>query len=399
MWPSGAVNLLLTRETAPEELALCTFGRDTALELQQRFIQSALACGVPGDPSRVSISTIHSLCHRILAFHAEMAGLRPDYDLLDEREQRLLLHKEFESIFGPDWGVLSGRGWRDEEHSVVEAARYFDRICDELIDPLDLARSGRPHVASLGRCCLRYRELLLDQNSVDFAHLQVWAEQVLQQDDIATKQGGVIRHLIVDEFQDTSHVQMRILHQLARVHGNIAVVGDDDQSIYRFRGASVANLLQFPRRFPGCHTMELSTNYRSHRDIVAASREWMATAAEWEVDGRAYRYAKSIGPNAPETHPDYPAVISVQGTDAQGEVRQLGELLRFLRDNGVIRAGGAAAPQREGPSERPLPGRPGFRRHTGPLRTRRPRPSSCGRRTYWSPPSTRPRAVSGRWSS
>ena len=334
-----AVNLLLTGETAPGELALCTFGRDSALELQQRFRQAALACAVPGDLSRATVSTIHSLCHRVLAPHVDLADLRPHYQLLDEQEQHLLLHREFQPIFGPDWDVLSGRGWRDGIHTVAEAARYFDRLCDELIDPEDLSRSERPFIAALGRCCLRYRALLLARNAVDFAHLQVWAEQVLRCDGIAAGLGRSLRHLMVDEFQDTSQVQLRILSRLVRADGNIAVVGDDDQSIYRFRGASVANLLEFPRRFPGCRTVELSTNHRSHRDIVAACREWMETAAPWSTPGagsRSFRYGKNLAAHAPETHADYPAVIAVQGADALDEARQLGELLRFLRAKGVI---------------------------------------------------------------
>ena len=334
-----AVNLLLTGETAPGELALCTFGRDTASELQQRFRQAALACAVPGDLSRATVSTIHSLCHRVLAPHADLVGLRPHYQLLDEQEQHLLLHREFQPIFGPDWDVLSGRGWRDGIHTVAEAARYFDRLCDELIDPEDLSRSERPFIAALGRCCLRYRALLLERNMADFAHLQVWAEWVLRCDGIAAGRSGSLRHLMVDEFQDTSQVQMRILSRLAEVHRNIAVVGDDDQSIYRFRGASVANLLEFPQQFPGVRTLDLSTNHRSHRDIVAACREWMDTAAPWsspEAGGRSFRHGKDLAAHAPETHADYPAVIAVQGADAPDEARQLGELLRFLRASGVI---------------------------------------------------------------
>ena len=338
-----AVNLLLTGQTAPEELTLCSFGRDTARELQQRFTRYAQACGVPGDLSRVRINTVHSLCHQVIVSNAAMVGLRPEYKLLGEREQHLLLQQEFAAIFGPDWDTLAARGWRDGTHTVGEAARYFDRICDGMIEADALAGSGRPFIAALGRCLRRYRALLLAKNAVDLSHLQVWAEQVLRRDDAAAKQGGVIRHLMVDEFQDTSHVQMRILHRLGEFQGNIAVVGDDDQSIYRFRGASVANLLQFPLRFPGCRVLELSTNYRSHPGIVAASREWMATAAGWEVDGRCYRYAKALVAHTPETHPDHPAVISVQGQDPLGEARQLGELLRFLRDNGVIASYGQAA--------------------------------------------------------
>ena len=331
-----AVNLLLTGQCPPGGLVLCTFGRNAALELRQRFTVAAQACGGLGNISQVDISTIHSLCHRILTSHPGTAGLRPGYGLLNESEQQMLMHREFDRIFGSERDVLSGRGWRSRMHTVAEAAKYFDRICDELIDPLDLECSARAHVGAMGRCLQRYRDLLLDRNLVDFAHLQVWAEQLLRQDEIASAQGNAIRHLIVDEFQDTSKVQMRILHRLAMAHGNVAVIGDDDQSIYRFRGASVSNLLDFPRLFPGCRILEITTNYRSHRDIVATVGRWMETAAPWEVNDWAFRYAKRLVPHEPEVHPVYPGVISVLGQRPEEEAAQLGELLRFLRYNGVI---------------------------------------------------------------
>ena len=338
-----AVNLLLTGQAKPGELALCTFGRSAAGELQERFTTSAKACGVAGDLSTAGAGTIHRLCHRVLTAHAETVGLRPGYRLLDEQEQQMLLHREFGAVFGPDRDILSGRGWRDGRRAASEAARYFDRICDELIDAGALAGSERPFTAALGRSLQRYRELLLSENAVDFAHLQVWAHRVLQEDGVAAAAGGAAGHLMVDEFQDTSRVQLRILERLAAAHGNIAVVGDDDQSIYRFRGASVANLLEFPRRYPGCRTVELDTNYRSHRDIVSATSRWMADAAPWETGGRRHRYAKSAAPHAPETHGNYPAVISVQGQDPRDEAAQLGELLRFLRESGVIASYGQVA--------------------------------------------------------
>ena len=338
-----AVNLLLTGQADPGDLVLCTFGRDAASQLRQRFIQSALACGVPGDLSRVSVSTLHGLCHRLLASHADRVGLRPYYDLLDRQQQHLLLLREFDAIFGPDWGVLSDRGWRDGVHAVAEATRYFDRICDEVIDPVDLARSGRPFIAALGRCCLRYRERLLERNALDFGHLQAWADRVLRDGDIAASQGGAMRHLMVDEFQDISRVQMRILHRLGEVHGNIAVVGDDDQAIYRFRGASAENLLGFSATFPGCRVVKLTTNYRSHRAIVEACGRWMDTTAQWESAGRTHRFAKDIAANPGNANPGYPAVISVQGQDPVDEVRQLAELLRFMRHNGVIASYGQIA--------------------------------------------------------
>ena len=216
------VNLLLTGQAAPGELLLCTFGRDAARELQQRFMTSAVACGIHVALSEVRIGTIHSLCHRLLVPHAGQVGLRPDYRVLDEREQHLLLHQKFDAIFGPDWEILSGRGWRDGIHTVAEARRHFDRICDERIDPEALARSGRTFAAALGRCCRRYRDLLLERNAADFAHLQVWADRVLQDDDIAARAGGEIKHLMVDEMQDTSHIQMRILSWTLRILSGIS---------------------------------------------------------------------------------------------------------------------------------------------------------------------------------
>ena len=338
-----ALNLLLTGQGGPGGIVLCTFGRDAARELQQRFTQSALRCGAQGHLSRVRISTIHGLCHRVLAPHARLAGLRPGYSVLDEVERFQLLCREFDVVLGPDWEVLSRRGWRSGRHGAAEAAKYFDRICDELIAPDVLAGSERPFTAALGRCLGRYRELLLSENAVDFAHLQVWAERVLQDDGIAARTSGTIGHLMVDEFQDTSRVQLRVLERLAKAHGNISVVGDDDQSIYRFRGASVASILEFPRRFPGCRTLGLTTNYRSHRDIVSACGQWMDSAAPWEAGGRAYRYAKSMAPHQPVAHSVYPAIISVQGRDPVDEASQLADLLRFLRNNGVIANYGQAA--------------------------------------------------------
>ena len=105
-----AVNLLLTDRTKPGELVLCTFGRDAARQLQRRFTSSALACGVPRDFSRVNITTIHSLCHRLLKPHSALMGLRPGYQVLDDEEQRLLLREQSDAVFGPDRETLSRRG-------------------------------------------------------------------------------------------------------------------------------------------------------------------------------------------------------------------------------------------------------------------------------------------------
>ena len=334
-------NILLQGKARPEELVLCTYSRAAARELRQRFIRLTSAAGCTGDLTKVRIGTIHGLCGRILRSHAHRAGLRSDFKVLNEDEQWRLLMQHYDDVFGSDLHVLEGEGWRwQEPHLVIRhGCKYFERICDELIAPDELIDSGDPFHAALGRCYLRYRDLLLDEGRADFDHLQRWAAELLEDDRIADPIADGTRYLICDEYQDTSAVQERLLQRLSRSHGNICVVGDDDQAIYRFRGASVRSLLEFPDRFANCHTVELGVNYRSHPDIVRFYDGWMATAADWsspDAGGRPFRYPKSITPHDTGAHREYPAVIAVEGRSAGNERRQLVELVEFLKGRGVI---------------------------------------------------------------
>ena len=342
-------NILLQGLASPEELVLCTYSRAAARELRQRFIALATDAGYMGDLSRVRIGTIHGLCRRILSSHARRAGLRPTFAVLNEDGQWRLQSRRFDDVFGPDLDVLEREGWRWKEPRLVirYALKYFGRICDELIDPAELVHSHDPFHAALGRCYLRYRDLLLDEGVADFDHLQRWAAELLENDRIADPISDGIRYLVCDEYQDTSTVEELLLLRLSRSHGNICVVGDDDQSIYRFRGASVRNLLEFPDRFASCHTVELGVNYRSHPDIVDFYDRWMAGAADWsnpDPGGRPFRHPKSITSHDPGAYREYPAVIAVDGGgDAGAEGRQLAELVKFLKRQGVIAEYGRAA--------------------------------------------------------
>ena len=341
-------NILLRGLAKPEDLVLCTYSRPAARELRQRFIALATAASCPGDLSRVRIGTIHSLCRRMLRSHGRRGGSRPDFAVLNEDEQWSLLSRRFDDVFGPDLNVLEREGWRwREPHLVIRhGRRFFERLCDELIDPEALIESWNPFHAALGRCYERYRDLLLGEGSADFDHLQRWAAELLEDDRAAGLISAGIRYLICDEYQDTSYAQERILLRLCRHHGNLCVVGDDDQSIYRFRGASVRNLLEFPGHFSSCHTVELSVNHRSHPAIVNFYGRWMATAADWsnpDPQGRPFRHPKSITPHAGDLYQDYPAAIRVAGCNAGEEGKQLAGLVRFLKRERVIAEYGQVA--------------------------------------------------------
>lgn len=334
------LNLLLLGLVDPGELLVCTYNRAAAREMRTRFYAAATAAGYKGDLSRVRITTIHGLCGNLLRRHGRLAGFPRNLRLLNDEEQQELLAYNVREVFGNDLRILERRGWRRRPSLIRHALKFFDRICDELIDPQELIDAGGSFKPALGRSYRRYQALLLDRGAADFAHLQRWAVELLEESDEAShKISTRIRQLMCDEYQDTSYAQEQLLLQLARVHGNICVVGDEDQALYRFRGARVANILRFPDRFDECRVLELTVNYRSHPSIVRAYDRWMASA-DWsnpDSKGAPFRYDKTITPHRSVEHADYPAVIAIEGAGPGDEGRQLLQLLQFLKRRSVIK--------------------------------------------------------------
>ena len=145
-----------------------------------------------------------------------------------------------------------------------------------------------------------------------------------------------LRYVLVDEYQDTNYIQEQLLLKLTKRNRNLCVVGDEDQSLYRFRGATVRNILEFPQRLPGCTTVKLTTNYRSHRAIVERYDRWMASADWSNPRGPSFRYDKTIEADAAATYPAYPSVIAIWGKDKRDEAARFADLVEFLRKNEVI---------------------------------------------------------------
>ena len=242
----------------------------------------------------VRIATVHSLCHAILSRYGPALGLRPNLALLDQWQQLDLLSAHFHRIFGPDREILRRQGWRTHDLVLRQARKYFERIAEEGIDPADLADSDNPFHAALGRSCQRYDALLQELGALDLSRLQVQTLALLKDESFARSVGSGIRHLMVDEYQDTSHVQGQVLFALGSIRDNVCAVGDDDQSIYRFRGASVRNLREFTWSFPFARVLPLTVNYRSHSGVVQAYDRWMASA-DWSNPnpaGQPFRHAQ-----------------------------------------------------------------------------------------------------------
>ncbi len=331
-----ALNLLLLG-IPPERVILCTFTEKAAFEMRDRLATAARRVGHTVDLSRLVVSTIHGFCHRLLRRYRHRTPLGHNFETLDELTQLLFIFEHFDDVIGPrDSDGRYFARWTTRWTAIAGARSYFDKITEEMVAPHELATSGQTFLAALGLAYQRYERALRSDNRVDFAHLQRHVVDLLEGGTITSAEWGGSPYLLVDEYQDTNHIQERLLLKLAGTAGNLCVVGDEDQSLYRFRGATVRNILEFNERVGGCRTVQLTTNYRSHRAIVDAYDRWMASADWSNRSGAPFRHDKTIREDAGAEHPRYPAVLSIWGSCARDEAERFADLVAFLKRQGVV---------------------------------------------------------------
>jgi DNA helicase-2/ATP-dependent DNA helicase PcrA len=330
------LNLLLLEKAFPKQIVLCTFTEKAAFEMRDRLAAAARKVGYRGDLSELTVSTIHSLCNRILTQHRHRTALGHNYDTLDELTQLLFIFEHFDEIAGPAENGLFLRRWKTRWSAIEGARAYFDKITEELVEPERLSAATDPFLRGIGEAYSRYEHALIDANRTDFAHLQRLVFDLLQDVAMADAVTRDLRYILVDEYQDTNFLQEQLLLKLTENNRNLCVVGDEDQSLYRFRGATVRNILEFPQRIPGCCTLKLTTNYRSHRDIVERYDRWMASADWSNRKGASFRYDKMIHADPASVYPPYPAVIAIWGQDRRDEAARFSDLVAYLKANGVI---------------------------------------------------------------
>jgi len=331
-----ALNLLLLGKALPRQLVLCTFTEKAAFEMRERLGAASRKVGYTGDLSDLTISTIHGFCSRVLSQHRHRTKLGHNFDTLDELTQLLFIFEHFDEIIGPAEDGFFLHRWKARWTAVEGARNYFDKIAEELVDPTQLVASADPFCVAIGQAYQRYKHALSNANRIDFAHLQWSVYDLLSDPSTADAVSRDIRYVLVDEYQDTNYIQEQLLLKLTEQTRNLCVVGDEDQSLYRFRGATVRNILEFPQRMPGCTVVKLTTNYRSHRAIVERYDRWMASANWSNPDGLSFRYDKTIQADESAVHPEYPAVIAIWGENERDEASRFANLVAFLKNEGVI---------------------------------------------------------------
>lgn len=330
------MNIFLTNRALPKQVIVCTFTEKAAFELRDRISAAAAKLNCTADLSELRVTTIHGLCSRILATYRHKTDLGNNFETLDELTQRLFIFDHFEEIIGPETekGLL-GR-WKTKWTAIEGVTEYFNKITEELVDPTQLPASGDDFLRQLGQAYNAYSHQLVQNNRLDFAHLQKHACNLLQKSEVGAVVAEGVKYIMVDEYQDTNYIQEQLLLKLTERNHNLCVVGDEDQSLYRFRGATVRNILEFSTRVPKCKTLKLVTNYRSHPNIIKAYDRWMASADWSNPKGSSFRYDKTIEPNPDPGCPDYPAVFCLWGQNAADEADRFANMVAFLKKSEVI---------------------------------------------------------------
>jgi DNA helicase-2/ATP-dependent DNA helicase PcrA len=331
-----ALNLLLLGKAEPRHLVLCTFTEKAAFEMRDRLSAAARKIGYGNDLSELTICTIHSLCNRILTQYRHLTPLGHSFETLDDLTQLLFIFEHFEEIVGPPQNDLYLGRWKTRWTAIEGVRGYFDKITEELVDVGRLTKSGDPFLASIGKAFKAYEKAMLEANRIDFAHLQRMVIDLLNTPEAAGSVTRDTKYILVDEYQDTNFVQEQLLLKLTESTHNLCVVGDEDQSLYRFRGATVRNILEFRQRMPGCSIVKLTTNYRSHRAIIERYDRWMASADWSNPSGVPFRHDKTIKPDPNTKHTIYPAIFSIWGKDERDEAKRFADLIHYLKMNAVI---------------------------------------------------------------
>lgn len=328
------VYLIAQKGVAPESLFVATFTDKAARELTTRISNRLTDLGIKFNLNEMYLGTFHSICLRLLEDYREFTRLKRSFTLLDQFDQQYFLYqhiKEFREladaqlVMGDD---QTGR-WAQSENLL----KWLNKVSEEALEVATLEAADEPEIRALAACFAKYQELLHENNALDFSGIQYEALQLLEKrPEVLAQVRDKLSYLMVDEYQDTNTIQERILLLLAGDKQNLCVVGDDDQGLYRFRGATIRNILEFPALFHEgrCKQIRLTVNYRSHPDIIRFYNEWMREQ-RWDDGTRIFRFAKQIIPRE-DDFPNTPTAVRLAASDDNGDTTNWhAEVLAFLQ--------------------------------------------------------------------
>lgn len=300
-------HLVRTMGVSSTRVLAVTFTNKAAGEMRERIARL-----LGEEPRGMWMGTFHSIGARLLRLHADRMGRTPEYTIYDEDDTlavlRRLMDREKVSVkeFAPK---AIAAAISDAKNALVGAEEYV-RLAQT-----PLAQAAAKVYAAL-------EPVMRAQNAVTFDDLLVLPVELLRQhDDLRAHYATRFSHVLVDEYQDTNHAQYEFVRQIVGPEGNVAVVGDDDQSIYGWRGADIRNILDFERDYPGAKIVRLEENYRSTPGILALAN--VVIAQNLGRRGKTLR----------ATRPDGEPVTVVKALDDRDEADAIADAIEWRRQN------------------------------------------------------------------
>ena len=256
--PPHLTECLINHPAKPWQILAITFTNKAAGELKQRLVKRL---GSGGED--IFASTFHSACVRFLRRDAERIGYEKSFTIYDTADQQTLMKS-----------CLKELSLDDKKFAPRAVLSAISNAKDKLIDETEYANinHGDFYYGTVAELYALYQKKMKANNAMDFDDLIVNTVRLFEEcPDVLESYQNRFRYILVDEYQDTNHAQYRLVSLLAKKHQNLCVVGDDDQSIYKFRGADIQNILGFEKEFSACRVIKLEENYRSTQTILDAA--------------------------------------------------------------------------------------------------------------------------------
>ena len=330
------VNIIANKNVQPENILISTFTEKAAKEILTRISNKILEYDLKLNVNDFYTGTLHSIFLRLIDEHLEYSVFKRSYSILDDFDQKYYVYRHIWGIFAkiPELAeYIKKKSQWDRAEALIG---IFNKFTEENIDVALLAKSTDKELQAYAKAYDYYYHLMVEENCIDFALIEKeFYRMITDHPEVLEAVQNKIEYFMIDEYQDTNTLQELILLKLSSKSKKICVVGDDDQSLYRFRGATVRNILEFTQRLENCAVVKLETNYRSHNKIIDYYNNYIKSKT-WEQDGISFRHNKTILPPEDKEFEDYRSVVKLMVEEEEEWQHEVLGFIKFMQETGTL---------------------------------------------------------------